>query len=186
MMGPAYLTGERLSLRAPVTTDAEVAAAWFPSVFPVGAGRAESYLKDKLKSAWWPDREFHLMIVRIADDQVVGSLIVEHPTGPGAIVTIKLTPALSPSELDETQADTLRILIPWLLDEAEALTVTVGIGADEPRSLDAAHDLGMETAIRLREFLARPGGRVDLIQAQALHPRRAAMVPSVTPSSGGD
>lgn len=186
MMGPAYLTGERLSLRAPVPTDAEAAAAWYPGPFPVGAGRAESYLREKLKSAWWPDREFHLMIVRIADDQVIGSVIVEHPTGPGAIVTMKLTPAFSPDERDETQADALRILIPWLLDEAEVLTITVGIGADQYRSLDAARDLRMETAIRLREFLARPGGRVDLIQAQALHPRRAATVPSDAPSRGDD
>ncbi len=184
MMGPAYLTGYRLSLRAPVSSDAEVATAWFPSVFPVGAGRAESYLKDNLKSAWWPDRAFHLMIGRIADDRVVGGVVVEHPIGPGAIVTITIAPVFGPDERDGIQADTLRILIPWLLDEAEVLTVTVGIGADQPRSLAAAADLGMETAIRLREFLARPGGRVDFIQAQALHPRRAARIPDDPPTRG--
>jgi len=175
-MGPAYLTGERLLLRAPLAADAAVATGWYPGVFPVGASRGASHLKDKLKAAWWPDREFQLMIVRMGDDEVIGGVIVEHPTGPGAVLRIKIAPSLDPEETDATQADTLRLLVPWLLDEAEVLTITVGIGADQPRSLDAARELRMETQIRLREFLARPGGRVDLIQAQALHPRRAPRV----------
>lgn len=175
-MGPSYLKGERLYLRAPVKADAEASGAWYPSVFPVGTGRAETYLKDHLKAAWWPDREFHLVIERVEEDQIVGGVIVENPLGPSAVVTVRTAPFLSFDEADEVQADTLRLLVSWLLTEAEALTVTVGVGADQPQTLAAAHDLGMESQIRLREFLARPGGRADLIQIQALHPRRAARV----------
>jgi hypothetical protein len=138
--------------------------------------RAEAYLKEHLKSAWWPGREIRLMIARTADDQVVGGVAIEHPTGPGAVTAIRLAPFLSPDDADEVQADALRLLVPWLLDEAEVLTVTVGVGADQERSLEAARELGMADEIRLREFLARPGGRADLIQLQALNPRRAARV----------
>lgn len=163
-MGPGYLTGKRLSLRAPVKADADVAAAWYPGIFPVGAVRAEAYLKETVKTAWWPGRELLLVIERVVDGQVVGGVVVEHPTGPGAVVTLTLAPHLGPDDADATQSDTVRLLVPWLLHEAEVLTVTVEIGSDQPRSLTAAKDLGMETQIRLREFLARPGGRADLLQ----------------------
>lgn len=176
MAGPDYLSGERFYLRAPIKTDAETASAWYPGVFPVGSSRAESYLKDHLKAAWWPGRELHLMLVRADDDAVVGGVIAERPTGPGAVATFRLAASLTLEEADDGQAEALRLLIPWLLNEAEVLTVTASIAVDQPRSLEAAASIGMTVQIRLREFLARPGGRVDLLQLQALNPRRMATV----------
>lgn len=41
----------------------------------------------------------------------------------------------------------------------------------------------MEAGIRPREFLARPRGRADVIQFQALNPRRAALaMPGTIPT----
>ncbi len=176
MPGPSYLTGERLYLRAPLKDDIAASANWYPSVLPVGSGKAETYLKDKLKGVWWVNSPIHLMVVRVADDQVVGGVIIEHPTGPAAEVSLRFAPTLEFDEADRTQADVLKLLVPWLLNEAETLTITVNIAADQTRTLEAAGELGMSQQIRLREFLARPGGRVDMIQLQALNPRRAARV----------
>ncbi len=174
--GPSYLTGERIYLRAPLKDDTAASASWFPSVFPVGSGKAESHLKDQLKRVWWPGDRLHMMVVRADDDQIVGGVIVEHPTGPTTTVALRFSPILAFADADRMQADTLKILVPWLINEAEVLTITVDVGADQDLTLAAAGELGMSQQVRLREFLARPGGRVDMIQLQALNPRRAACV----------
>ena len=183
MPGPSYLSGERIYLRAPLKEDTAASASWFPSVFPVGPGKAESHLKEQLKRVWWPGDNLHLMMVRTDDDQIVGGVIVEHPTGPTTNVTLRLSPILAFADADRTQADTLTILVRWLINEAEVLTITVNVGADQHLTLAVASDLGMSQQVRLREFLARPGGRIDMIQLQALNPRRAA---SVTDGGSGD
>ena len=179
MPGPSYLTGARLYLRAPIKDDTARSASWFPSVFPVSSGQAETYLKDTLKKVWWPGDQHHLMAVRATDDQVIGGVIIEHPSGPAAEISLRFAPILGFDEADRAQADVLNLLVPWLLGEAETLTITVNVGADQTSTLAAAGDLGMTQQVRLREFLARPGGRVDMIQLQALNPRRAARVPEM-------
>ena len=186
MPGPTYLTGQRLSLRAPLKDDIAASASWFPSVFPVSSGKAETYLKDQLKRFWWAADEFHLMIVRLKDGQVVGGVVIERPTGPAAEISLRIAPSLTFNQADRTRADALKLLVPWLLNEAETLTITVNVGADQLQTLDAAESLGMSHQVRLREFLARPGGRVDMIQLQALNPRRAARVTDVPGSGEGE
>ena len=89
MPGPSYLTGERLYLRAPLKDDVAASASWFPSVFPVSSGQAETYLKDQLKRVWWAADEFLLTIVRREDDQIVGGVVIEHPTGPAAEISLR-------------------------------------------------------------------------------------------------
>jgi RimJ/RimL family protein N-acetyltransferase len=49
--------------------------------------------------------------------------------------------------------------------------VRLTVAADQPATLAAADALGMVRAARLREWLARPGGRVDQIYCEALNPR---------------
>ena len=183
MPGPSYLTGERLYLRAPLKDDVAASASWFPSAFPVSSGQAETYLRDQLRRVWWAADEFLLTIVRREDDQIVGGVVIEHPTGPAAEISLRIAPSLTVSEADQTQADALKLLVPWLLNEAETLTITVNVGADQLQTLEAADDLNMSQQVRLREFLARPGGRVDMIQLQALNPGRAARVAD-EPSAG--
>jgi hypothetical protein len=179
--GPRYLTGARYYLRAPVNDDVAFSASWFPSVFPVSVGQSERYLKDQLKRVWWASDPFHLVVARVEDDQVVGGVIIKRPSGPGAEISLRFAPALGFAEGDRIQANALELLVPWLLNEAEVLTITVNVGADQARTLDAAAQLGMSQQVRLREFLARPGGRIDMIQLQALNQRRAARV-----AEGGD
>ena len=174
-MRPPYLSGERFYLRAPDKTDYEVAVAWFPSIFPANAVRAEAYLKDALKTAWGPGAALHLIVARIDGDEVVGGVVIEHPKGPDARVEMTFAPSLPPAEIDLIQAEVLRILVPWLQDEAEVLVATFSIGADQPASLTAADELGLERSARLREFLARPGGRADLILCQFLNHARVRM-----------
>ncbi len=82
---------------------------------------------------------------------------------------------MSDEESDALRAEVLGLVVPWLRDELELMTVTVDIAADDPAALAAATALGMVLGVRLREHVARPAGRVDLLQFQALNPGRRVL-----------
>ena len=171
-MRPAYLTGERVYLRALRKADAATAAAWHSGPLPVNAPAAEAFLKERHTAAWWPNDPLVLAIVRSVDDAVIGGVELEHPQGRIVYAVIRVGPWHADAEADAIQADTLRLLVLWLRDEAEAMVVTVPIAADRALTISAAEELGMVLGTRLRQFVARAGGRVDLLEYQALNPRR--------------
>lgn len=171
-MRPAYLTGDRIYLRPLLTGDADQATAWFESSFPINSTRAAAFLKEAHTRAWGEAPTLHLAVVRLADEVVVGGATVEGHTGPHGQVRIRSAPWMSPEEAEALRADMLKLVIPWLRDELELLTVTVDIAADERASIAAATALGMVLGVRLREHLVRPGGRVDILRFQALNPNR--------------
>jgi hypothetical protein len=171
-MRPNYLTGERIFLRALRKEDAATASAWHPGPLPVNAPAAEAFLKERHTSAWGPSDPLFLAIVRTEDDAVVGGVELEHPLGRIVYAVVRVGPWRTDAEADAIQADALRLLVPWLRDGAEAMVVTVPIAADRPLTIAAAEELRMVRGTRLRQFVARPGGRVDLLEYQALNPRR--------------
>lgn len=172
-MRPAYLANDRLYLRPLGKEDARVAVAWHPGPLPTNTPAAEAFLKDKHSTAWGPSDPLYLAVVRADRDRVVGGVEIEHPRGPAVAAIVRTAPALADEEADEIVADALRLLVPWLRDEVEAMVVTVPIAADRPRSIAAAEELEMIRGTRLRGFVARAGHRVDLLEYQALNPRRA-------------
>lgn len=166
-MRATFLTGERVYLRVMLASDKEHAAAWFDSPFPIDATRAEKFLKEAHQRPW--PRPLHLAIVRAADEAVIGGATVRSWNGRTARLSFHLAPWLA--EADAPRAEALRLLVPWLRDEHEHMVVRVAIAADEPATLAAAEALGMVAGVRLRERLARPGGRVDQFLYEALNPR---------------
>jgi RimJ/RimL family protein N-acetyltransferase len=173
-VGPVYLTGERLTIRALVKDDAAAAIAWWPGALPTNAPVAETWLKEHHKAAWWPADPLYLAIAEAADGRPVGGVEIEHPQDRIALLRLWIAPSFAPDETDRLQAEALTLLVRWLRDEVEAWVVTVPIPADCPATLAAAEALGMVRSTRLREFVARPGRRVDLLEHQALNPPRVA------------
>lgn len=188
-MQPPYLSSDRLSLRAMVASDAAVAADWFPAVFPVNAAQASQWLREQHGFSPWdgPPRTW-LTIVRLPTDTlvrgqernetVVGGVAMSHPRGRTTDVQVWIAPSVDPAGADHLQAEVVRILVPWARDELESMVVTVSIGSDQPASIAAAQELGMLQAARLREHLARPGRRADLLWYQALNGKRLAPDPA--------
>ena len=117
-MRPSHLTGERVYLRALRKEDAAAAAAWHPGPLPINAPAAEEFLKERHKTAWWPSDPLHLAVVRSEDDAVVGGVELEHPQGRIVYAVIRAGPWLADAEVDATQAHVLRLIVPWLRDEA--------------------------------------------------------------------
>jgi RimJ/RimL family protein N-acetyltransferase len=59
--------------------------------------------------------------------------------------------------------------VPWLLDELALMTVKIRIPADDVALIAAAERAGMRQAVRLREAIARPQGRVDLLMFERVN-----------------
>lgn len=167
-MQATYLTGARVYLRALTLDDKETAAAWFPSPFPTDARRAGTWLRETQRD---PDesRRVDLLIVRAADEAAVGSATLRTDFRTGTL-SFHMAPALSAGEADDLRAEALRLLIPWLRDDQELMTVVAPTGADAAATRAAADALGMVPHVRLREHYARPGGRVDMLLYQARFP----------------
>lgn len=163
-MRAIYLTGKLVYLRALTKDDAKQAASWFPEPFPIDPARAESYLKEIHSDPW--GRKRRLVIARTADDTVVGSVSL-WANRVHASVSFVFSPTVG--DADELRADAVRLLVAWLRDEAEHVAVDVNIPADQPLSIATAEELGLVASVRLREFVARGGHRVDLIKYQALN-----------------
>jgi RimJ/RimL family protein N-acetyltransferase len=166
-MRAVYLTGERIYLRAVVAADKEHAAAWLDTPFPVSAARAEKLLKDDAKPS---SRVSRYVIVRSADDEVVGGLALRSYDGRRTgWAELHMAPWLS--DAGALRAEALSLAVPWLRDQVEMMVVRVPLAADEEATIAAAEALGMVRSARLREFVARPGGRVDRLIYEALNPR---------------
>jgi RimJ/RimL family protein N-acetyltransferase len=163
---PAYLTGPRLYIRALLLEDKQHAAAWHPSPFPINAARAEEYIKDVHKGE--SPRTYQFVIARLENDEIVGGLKL-WTTFRVADLTFRMAPWLP--DADELRAEALGIAVRWLRDDYELMTISVALPADAPLSLAAAEQAGMRQNARLREALARPGGRVDELLFEVLNPR---------------
>jgi len=160
-----YLTGERVYLRPLVLADKDVASAWHPGPFLVGAAQAENVLKDEATD---PGRR--LALVRRQTDEIVGSVNLRSNDGfRRCFVTFHMAP--STSDQDALRAEAVRLIVPWLRDQMEVMVVSIEMAGDEAETIAAAEELGMVLSVRLREFVARAGHRVDSVTYQALNPR---------------
>ena len=164
---PVFLTGERVYLRAFLPEDKDHAAAWFPGPFPVNSIRAESFLKDVHKEEALRTRR--LAIVRTTGDDLIGGARVWMGHWHSEL-SFQLAPWLDAIEADELRAEALELAVRWLRDDWELPSIRVELAADQPLTDAAAERLGMTLAARLREHVARPGGRADLIVRQLTRP----------------
>jgi RimJ/RimL family protein N-acetyltransferase len=152
-----------------VEADKERGAAWLDDTFPVNEARAEANLKDEHSGPWWNRAARRLAIV-VDDDEVAGSARVSSHDG---LRTCYLEFQMAPwrDDADALRAEALALLVRWLRDETEVMTTTVELPVDQPATIAAAEAAGMVQNARLREWYARPGGRVDCVLYEALNPR---------------
>ncbi len=168
-MRAVYLTGEDFYLRAMVLADKDLAVAWFDSLIPIDGTAAERILKEANEKGWREPDELYLAVVRTSDDEIIGGVMIEDQNRRTAWASIRSAPGLENGE--RLRARVLEVIVPWLRDELEILVTRVHLPEDEREMIEAAERLQMQPAIRLREFVARPDHRVDLIGYQAINPR---------------
>ena len=166
-MRVAYLSGEQVYLRALIAEDRASVATWFADPFPSNATQGERWLKEVYADEWGARQPRYLAIVRVADDAPIGGVALTIRENRRGLLRFAMAPWLA--ESDALRAEALRLLVPWVRDDLELMTLELPLAADEPATIAAAEALGLRESARLREFVARPGGRVDRLLYQALN-----------------
>ena len=69
------------------------------------------------------------------------------------------------------RAAVLRLLVPWVMGELSMMTAVIDVPADEAIVIDTARELGLVEVVRLRDHIARPDGRVDLLMLERVNRR---------------
>lgn len=156
-----WLTGSRVGLRAPVLEDAAAIAAWCDDTPLPLPGAAEEMLAREERVPWGKNPAARLMIVSLQDHSVQGSVVIERTQGR----TSRISLVVGGRGIDRpaVQHEVLGIVVPWLLGEMGLMTVTMRIPADDTALLAAADAAGLREAVRLREFVRRESGRVDML-----------------------
>ncbi|HEV2107608.1 MAG TPA: GNAT family protein [Thermomicrobiales bacterium] len=167
-MGPSYLSSDSLVLRPLQPQDAKASAGWYRSPFPVSPPRAGTLLTEMHTAAWGQQAPLILAIVERHNQDIVGAVEMSNPRARTASISITTALTLGLTDADRLGANVIPILIPWLRDELEMMSITLPLASDQTASAMAAEAQGMTMAVRLREHVGRPGTRVDLLFYQLL------------------
>ncbi len=167
-MRATYLTGEHVYLRALIADDKATVATWFVGPYPSNATQGERWLTETYADAWGGNKPHYLAVVRVADDTPIGGVALTIRENRRGLLHFAMAPWLP--ESDVLRAEALRLLVPWVRDDLELMTLGLYLAADEPATRAVAEELGLREGARLREFVARPGGvRTDRLYYQALN-----------------
>lgn len=167
-----YLQDGRYGLRAPVPEDAEHAWAWYEGAFPISSETAREYLVEQESIPWGGNPTVRLVIIDLGTDAVVGGALVERQNNRvGKLKIVAGRPEPSSEAAQQLRAAVLRMLIPWMMGELNLMTAVLDVPSDETVVIAAAHELGLVEVVRLREHIARPSGRVDLLMLELVNRR---------------
>lgn len=165
-----YLRDDRYGLRAPVPEDAEAAVAWYEGAFPISAETAARLLTEQETIPWGVNPTIRLLVVELATGNVVGGTLVERQDSRvGKLQVTAGGPDRSSEAAQRLRAAVLRLLVPWVMGELNMMTAVIDVPADEAIVIDAATRLGMVEVVRLREYIARPSRRVDLLMLERVN-----------------
>lgn len=167
-----YLQDGRFGLRAPVPEDAEYAGAWYEGAFPISAEAAREHLAEHETLPWGINPTIRLIVVELDTGSVVGGVLVERQNNRvGKIVIVAGRPDPASEAAQRVRAAVLRMVVPWMMGELNLMTAVIDAPADETVVIEAARELGLVEVVRLREHIARPSGRVDLLMLERVNRR---------------
>lgn len=164
-----WLRGDLIGLRAPVRSDAGEVDAWYAGDPPLTPDAAEALLVAGERIPWGNNPVVRLMIVGLVEGSVLGSVVVYRSQSRTSRVELVLGSRIE--DRGEIQHEVLELVVPWLLGELGLMTVKIRIPADDTSLIAAAGQAGMRQAVRLREAIARPTGRVDLLMFERVNPQ---------------
>ncbi|MEJ7901621.1 MAG: GNAT family protein, partial [Thermomicrobiales bacterium] len=162
--GQTFLVGDEVYLRGPEEEDAKVGMSWRPTLFPIAPDLTEEWIKDDLAK----DDNSTLIIVRKADDLVVGSLKVENEG-----LDHWLQPRVDALYGDRGlrwKAEAIVLAAQWLIHERGQPVVHLELPGYEQIVIEAIEKAGMRQTACFREMLQRDVARVDRLEYEYLSP----------------
>lgn len=156
-----WLRGHIVGLRAPVQSDAGEVNVWYDGDPPLTPEEAEALLVSGERVPWGNNPVMRLIVVSLSDGIVLGSVMIYRFQSRTS--RLELTLNARRIDRDGVQREVLSMVVPWLVDEIGLMTVTMRIADDDGPMIAAALQAGMRQAVQLREAVARPSGRVNLL-----------------------
>ena len=133
-------------------------------------GEAFKMLTEQETIPWGMNPTIRLLVAELVTGNVVGGALVERQDN--RVCKLRVTaggPDRSGEAAQLLRAAVLRLLVPWVMGELNMMTAVIDVPADEAIVIDAAARLGMVEVVRLREHIARPSGRVDLLMLERVN-----------------
>ncbi len=161
-----FLIGDEIYLRPVEEGDAASTVSWRPTLFPISVMRTEAWIKETLAKQD-PYREITLVIVRKADDVVVGSISASY-----ADVCSEVNAHVAPLFGERGQrwkAEAILLVMRWAVDERRSASGLVELPANEETVITALEVGGMRQVARFREWYLRKGVRVDKVSLEYLN-----------------
>lgn len=162
-----WLMGERVGLRAPLLDDAEHADRWYIGEDAADEGAVRRALQKRESIPWGGNPVITLVIMDLASREIAGGVMATR----SANRTCRLEVRVPGDGVDRscTMREALALVVPWLLHEVGLMTVVLDTPDDDEVLIEAAEAAGMVVAVRRREHVVRPHGRVDLLQLERVN-----------------
>ncbi len=161
--GPALkprdrLAGSSLFLRLPESSDAAFAAIWRPSQFPAPEKLVSDRLRDEPS---FPSRSFRMMICRVPDARLLGSLRIRVEGGHFARIEPHADPLLAEDDRAAIVGEACGIVVSWLFERASLMSVAVHLPGLHPIVEEQFSQWPGRLAYRLRDHHLVNGVRTD-------------------------
>ncbi|MBA2278647.1 MAG: GNAT family N-acetyltransferase [Chloroflexia bacterium] len=166
--GQTFLVGEEIYVRGIEEEDAKAVTAWHDTIFPTSTSRAATIIKEDLPKQW-SARKNTMLLVRKADDRVVGSVVIISSWPPGTDLSIYVDPMLGAAGA-RLKAEAITMIVPWIAEENQKPVIWIELASDEALAIAAAERIGMRETARFREALWRRGQRRDIVAFEYLNP----------------
>jgi hypothetical protein len=167
-MVASYLSGRNIGLRAPALDDAESIATWDDGSLPRDPDAAREMLRRTERTAWGNAENPRLMIVGLPSGHIVGSVMIERQHDRIGKIRVVPAPTLPADRRDAIEGEVLDLVVPWMRDELDLMVLDVA--SDRTAVIARAEVHGLTEAVRLREHILRPHGRVDLVTLELINP----------------
>lgn len=171
-----FLVGETIYFRPIELEDAATASTWRRAPFPAPAEVVEKQIKERLEVD--DPGELHdrmlLLACRRADDRVAGSVEIDNEGWRFGEIRPHFDPLATEDAKGALVAESIRILVPWMLDERQLMTVMVEDVGVRPEVEKTVEDLGGRLTARHREANLVDGERIDAVHYQFFNDRWVA------------
>lgn len=163
----AWLSDDRVGMRAPLLEDAAHAATWFIGEDLTDLGAVRRALRKRESIPWGRNPVITLVVTMLATGRIAGGVMATRSSSGTCALEVRV-PASDPARAD-TLHRVLALVVPWLVDEVGVRSLVLDTPADDEAMLAAARDAGMVVAVRRRQHLLRPQGRVDQLQLERVN-----------------
>lgn len=150
-----YLVGPNIHLRAVEESDAASEPSWRPSWFPRARAVSEAKIEDEYSGG-----DTTLVAVRNSDGVIVGSVLIWFD-GAWAHSQPFAARWLTDDQAASVQAETVELLLPFLVDEGGSIAAFTEVPAGLPAIEGALDRVGARFCYRQREAMVYRGQRRD-------------------------